>query len=190
MLKEEGDTMSKYWRTLIFLGVVVLLSMLTASGSLAQEPQEPPDGLYENVFGGAKQSLEMDELPVPIQLAARTAISDIKITDVATEITSDGQFIYVVNFEDPAAGKGSMDITPEGRILQAEAILATAEQLPPLLGTRMKTWIPDLEVTQVEKSVRPDGIVYELDGTDAEGNAIYVEMPANGRSIMMRVQED
>jgi len=194
--------MAKYWRMLILLGTVVFLSTLTASGSLAQESQRKT-GLYEDVFGrSGKVALELSEiseLPLPVQLAMRTAISgtaesEIKITSVATEIGADGELIYAVDFDDPAAaaGRGSIDITNFGRVLQVEEAIAI-EQLPPLISDRMErnmTWMSNLKVTEVWKSVRPDAIVYEIDGTDEQGNEIYIQIPEHARSFTMNFQAE
>jgi hypothetical protein len=169
------------------LGAVLLLSTFPASGSLAQE-SEGESGLYENVFGkpGAAP-IRTTELPLPVRLTMRTAVRDLKVTEVGVEIAENGELVYVVDFENPAtASRGSMDVNSVGNLLQLEQVL-TAEQLPPLIATRMDTWMPNLNVTQVEKSVRPDAIVYEVDGTDAEGNEIYVEIPAHGRSVTMQI---
>jgi hypothetical protein len=174
---------------LVLLVSLVFLATLTASGSLAQEPQEER-GLYEDVFGRPGPMpidlAELSRLPIPVQLAVRTAVSPTEITEVGTEIAADGELIYVVDFADPAAaaGRGSIDVTSLGRIVQLEEAIAI-EQLPPLAVERMKTWMPNLEVIQVEKSVRPDAVVFEVDGVDAQGNEIYIEMPADGRSLTM-----
>src|SRR5687767_10850716 len=75
-IKEESNTMSKYGRMLILLGTVVLLSTLTASGSSAQQPQDET-GLFENVFGRSeKVPIELSEVPLPVQLAMRTVVSE------------------------------------------------------------------------------------------------------------------
>jgi len=200
---------------LILLGTVVLLSTLTASGSWAQQPQDET-GLFENVFGGAgKMAVDISEVPLPVQLALRTvlsemtsiaettgvtettgttettgvtgiAFSDINITDVSTEIGADGELIYAVDFENPAAaaGRSSIDITSSGRVLQVEEAIAM-EQLPPLVSNRMtpwmEMWMPNMRITEVWKSVRPDAIVFEVDGTDEQGNEIVIEIPEHGQ---------
>lgn len=173
--------MATYRRMLILLGTVLLLSVLTISGSFAQEAQDLR-GLYEDVFGKDTQPLEMSEVPITIRHAAMAAVSDVKATEAGVEIAPDGTLLYVLDFQNAQGREISVDVNSTGRIVSVEHSL-TMDELPREIGDTVKRWAPYLEPTLIEKSVRADGVVYELEGIDAQGNEVLVQIPNDQLSL-------
>jgi len=161
---------------LTLLGTVLPLpSVLAPSAAFAQAEGGP-------VFGVAEQSIDPTEAPVAVQHAATTAVGNIEFKEALVEIAADGATIYQMIGETSAGRLVEVDVTRCGQVLEFEEEWILAE-LPTQITAALDVWLPGFEVSRVDRSSRPDGMVYQFDGTDAKGRAIAFISSASGEQF-------
>lgn len=175
--------MSKSFRILGLSALLSLITLATVTGAAAQEYKDIT-GLYEGVFGQDTKPIEMSQVPQSIRHAAGAAVGDIQATNAGVEIATDGTVLYVLDFKTKKGRKVSVDISSDGKIVSVEHAL-TMKELPREVSATMKRWAPTLDASEIEKSVRPDGVMYEFVGQDSQGNEFYAEIPAHGRGLVI-----
>lgn len=184
--------MAKNFRMLGSSASLVLLAMMTvpcvmAQGSAAAVAQEPITAFafgQDSVVALTALPREMSEVPQHVWHAASAAVGNIKATRSGVEVAADGTMTYVLDFQSERGRKVSVDVASTGKILAVEFAL-TVQELPAQVSATMRRWAPNLKASEIEKSVRPDAVVYEFVGKDAQGNDFYAEIPEDGRGIVI-----
>lgn len=133
---------------------------------------------------GDETSMALKDAPAAALQAAQAARPDASFSSVAME-TEDG----VVTYEFSGAGSDGtaveVDVDADGNVLEIETPIAL-EDLPQPVKDALALQMPDFSPSGAEQSLRPDGsVVYELDGLGPDGEALDVEVAADGESAVI-----
>jgi hypothetical protein len=128
----------------------------------------------------------MDKVPAHILMAAKAAAPGVKFQKAAVEVEE------VITYE--LAGKNGngrqveVDVTADGKVLEVETEV-TLDEVPKEVIAAHKRRVPKLKPGFIEKSERPCGVWYEIEGKEADMNT-DVEISACGKHIVIEEDDD
>jgi hypothetical protein len=132
----------------------------------------------------AERSIELADAPASVKDVAEAAASggNVQFNEAAIEVAAGEPAVYQIIGENAAGRLVEVDVTIGGLIYEFEEEWTLAE-LPTPIITTLADWLPDFEVSAVDRSTRPNGMVYQFDGTDVNGRAIAFVSSASGEQF-------
>ncbi len=186
---------SKLWTLPLSIASIILvgsLSSLTLPAVAQQQPGQPTGQGYQcrGVEPGADVNTDLSQVPPPVLEAARQAAGDVQLTSYNSEKEDTG---LVYEFQGVQAnGCGlEVDVLESGQVDEIEREITPAELPQPVTAT-LNQKSPELAFSFIEESTRPDrqpSPVYEIEGKTAQGQAIELEIDAQGNIITQEQQE-
>jgi len=143
------------------------LALLGAGGATAQD---------ELIF-------PLEDAPAAALAAAQAAAPDVTFTGVDVEV-EDG--VVTLEFAGTHADGHAVevDVAQGWSVLEVEDVIPLSE-VPDVVRETLAIELDDFTPSSVERSQRGAAIVYEFEGTDADGRAIDIEVQAEGESIIV-----
>jgi len=136
-----------------------------------------------------EQSMRLKRAPKDALAAAEAARPDVTFKKVDVEV-EDGVTTYECSGETEDGREVEVDVAAEWSVLEIEEIIG-AEDVPDAVMQVVDIQIPGFEPGEIERSVRPDGVVvYEFEGADADGVEVDLEVQADGESIVVLNDEE
>ena len=140
-------------------------------------------------FAQDEQVMTMADVPPPVLARAETIAMSMGVTIDSVGLDLDnGTATYEFAGKLPSGMAFEIDVDADGTVEELEEQIEAAAVPQPAMDL-VARYLPGFAPELVEKSTRGDFVVfYELEGNNAQGNAIDVEVRADGRQIL--IQDD
>ena len=135
---------------------------------------------------GEEQSVPLDKVPAHILMAAKNAAPGVKFQKAGIEVED------VITYE--LVGKNGdgriveVDVTTEGKVLEVETEVKL-DEVPKAVKAAHKRRVPNVKPEFIEKSERPCGVWYEIEGMEGD-KTTDVEISACGKKVIIEEDDD
>ena len=120
----------------------------------------------------AGEKVPVADLPAAV-VAAVTTQEGAVIVEAERE-EEDGTVVYEVEVKVGEA-EWEYEVTAEGKVLEVTKEVAVAD-IPAAVSAKAQAAVPGLVITEAEQSIKGDEVEWELEGTDAHGTKVEVEI--------------
>lgn len=133
----------------------------------------------------AEEEVAIADLPAPV-VAAVTAQEGAVIEEAEMKTKKNGSVIYEVEVKIGDV-EWEYEVTAEGTVKEVTQEVEVADIPQEIIAKAMEA-VPGLVISEAEKSMEDDEVEWELEGTDADGNAVEVEIEIEGDEVEVEVE--
>ncbi|MEM6852138.1 MAG: PepSY domain-containing protein [Pseudomonadota bacterium] len=131
-----------------------------------------------------EKTIRLKKAPAEALATAQEARPDVTFDKVTVEV-EDGVTTYEFSGETEDGDRVEVDVVADWAVTEIEEEIDVAD-IPAEVIAAVSVEIEGFEPTGAEKSTRPDGaVVYELEGLNAEGVEVDIEVQADGESVIV-----
>ncbi len=141
-------------------------------------------GILMTAFAAQAQEkdIPLSEVPEAVMDAANDAAEGITFDSVAVEDMG-GETKYGFTGKRADGVEFDVDVAEDGEVLEVEEHI-TADAAPAAVKALLDRYVPGMKVTEAERLVNDErAVIYEFEGTDADGNEVDVDIPWNASEI-------